>query len=331
MESFTAFLEKRVTQVDSLLCIGLDPHRGDLTEFSAQAAGAFCTRLIEATADIAAAYKPNAAFFEALGPEGIVALQSVIAAVPDGIPVLLDAKRGDIASTAEAYADAVYRVLGADAVTLSPYLGRDSIEPFIADPKQGVFLLCKTSNPGASDLQDLEVIDSSGTAPQRLYEHIATLAQTWNAHHNLGLVVGATQVESLDNVRAAAPDLWFLTPGIGAQGGDLRAALRAGLRADGLGMLIPVSRAIARADDPRETALALRSQINMEREEIMASKESPGSASALTGDQSQLADALLDAGCIQFGNFTLRSGLESPIYIDLRRLASYPKLLSQAA
>jgi len=331
METFTSFLEKRVAQIDSLLCVGLDPHRSDLTDFSADAAKEFCIRLIDATVDFAAAYKPNTAFFEALGPKGMASLEAVIAAVPDEIPVLLDAKRGDIASTAEAYAYAVYSALGADAVTLSPYLGRDSIEPFIDDPEKGVFLLCKTSNQGASDLQDLHVVETLSAAPKRLYEHIASLAQTWNGNHNLGLVVGATQIESLTRVRAAAPDLWFLAPGIGAQGGNLREALRAGLRDDGLGMLIPVSRAIARADDPAQVASALRDVINHERAAIANEKIIPRRKASLSDNQSQLADALLAAGCIQFGTFTLKSGLDSPIYIDLRRLVRYPALLLQVA
>ncbi|MBT3389786.1 MAG: orotidine-5'-phosphate decarboxylase [Chloroflexi bacterium] len=333
--TFFEFLENRVNEVDSLLCVGLDPHRSDLPEWSGRAAVEFCLRLIEATADLAVAYKPNAAFFESLGSEGVIALQEVIAAIPEGIPVLLDAKRGDIASTAQAYADAAFETLGADAITLSPYLGRDSVEPFIADPEKGVFLLCKTSNPGASDLQDLIVtgdrrLDADETPflrplpPVRLYEHVARLAQSWNTNDNIGLVVGATQPESLARVRAAAPDLWILAPGVGAQGGDLRAALSAGLRTDGLGMLIPVSRGISRADDPRQAALEFRDAINAER-----AKAQPSTFNLQPNNS--LADGLLEAGCIQFGRFTLKSGTESPIYIDLRRLVGYPKLLSQVA
>jgi uridine monophosphate synthetase len=230
MDTFFSFLEKRVNQVNSLLCVGLDPHKNDLNDFSAESAKIFCLRIIAATADLAAAYKPNIAFFEALGSDGIVALSAVIDAVPDNIPVLLDAKRGDVASTAEAYAYAAFITLKADAITLNPYMGRDSIKPFVKNPRKGVFLLCKTSNPSASDLQDLQVVDSNLYYEQTLYERIAALAQEWNENDNLGLVVGATQITSLERVRAVAPNLWILAPGIGAQGGDLRAALRAGLR-----------------------------------------------------------------------------------------------------
>ena len=152
--SFFSQLEARVREIDSLLCVGLDPHLDDLSTPDAPAALEFCLRLIAETAEFAAAFKPNAAFFEALGPRGVVVLKDIIAAVPEGIAVILDVKRGDIASTARAYARAAFQELGADAVTLSPYLGFDSLEPFLNNPNKGVFLLCKTSNPGAQDLQD---------------------------------------------------------------------------------------------------------------------------------------------------------------------------------
>ena len=180
-------LSQRVTNVDSLLCVGLDPHVEFLSTPTAIAARDFCLRIIEATAASASAYKPNAAFFEVYGAQGWQALKDVITAVPDEIPVILDAKRGDIASTASAYAQAVFTALGADAVTLHPYLGRDAVEPFLQDPERGVFLLCKTSNPGSDDLQSLML--SSGIS---LYTHLARLASQWSAHANLGLVVGAT-------------------------------------------------------------------------------------------------------------------------------------------
>ena len=263
METFFSFLEKRVDDCSSLLCVGLDPHVSDLSAPTAAAALDFCLKLIKQTAPYAAAFKPNAAFFEQFGAEGWDALKQVIAAVQDEsnrrgslIQVILDAKRGDIASTAEAYATSAFETLGAHAITLSPYLGKDSIDPFLQQREKGVFLLCKTSNPGATDIQDLEV---SGGRP--LYEHVATLAQSWNTDNNIGLVVGATQLDALRCVRAAAPRLWFLAPGVGAQGGDLEAALHAGLRADGLGMLVSVSRSISRASNPALAAAELRDQI----------------------------------------------------------------------
>ena len=227
----------------------------------------FCLQLVRATAQYAAAFKPNAAFFEALGPDGWVALKAVIDGVRaesvrlgSRIPVILDAKRGDIASTAEAYARSAFELLGTDAITLSPYLGRDSIDPFICDREKGAFLLCKTSNPGSSDLQDV-LVEGRGASAVPLHMHVAQLAQEWNTLDNLGLVVGATYPETLSRVRAAAPDLWILVPGVGAQAGDLDAALQAGLRADGKGLLVNVSRGISRAADPRKAAAELRDQI----------------------------------------------------------------------
>jgi len=264
MESFFTFLEKRVSDCSSLLCVGLDPHLDDLPSPSAEAASAFCLDLVERTARYAAAFKPNAAFFEQFGAPGWTALKNVIAAVQEQslllgslIPVILDAKRGDIASTAEAYARSAFATMGAHAITLSPYLGRDSVEPFLAVPEKGAFLLCKTSNPGAADLQDL-LVDGTG---EPLYLTVARLAQAWNTKNNVGLVVGATHPGALARVRQSAPEMWFLAPGVGTQGGDLEAALKAGLRRDGRGLLLPVSRAISRAADPGKAAAVLRDKI----------------------------------------------------------------------
>ena len=271
MESFFTFLEKRVDDCSSLLCIGLDPHADDLPAPTAAAARDFCLNLIKQTSRYAAAFKPNAAFFEVFGADGRNALKDVINAIQEEsnrlgslIPVILDAKRGDIASTAEAYARAAFESLGVHCITLSPYLGKDSIQPFIQDSEKGIFLLCKTSNPGAGDLQDL-VLESG----EPLHIHVAKLAQAWNVKNNVGIVVGATYPETLSRVRAVAPDMWFLAPGVGAQGGELESALTAGLRKDGQGMLLPVSRAIARAEKPGLAAAELRDEILAIRSSIM--------------------------------------------------------------
>ena len=276
MESFFSFLEKRVDDCSSLLCIGLDPHIPDLKEPSADAARDFCLDLVKQTARYAAAFKPNAAFFEVFGAEGWTALKEVVDAIQEEsnrmgsmIPVILDAKRGDIASTAEAYARAAFEKLDVDCITLSPYLGKDSIDPFIQTSEKGVFLLCKTSNPGAGDLQDLTL--ESG---EPLHIHVARLAQSWNTKNNIGLVVGATYPETLARVRAAVPEIWFLAPGVGAQGGELESALRAGLRKDGKGMLIPVSRGIARAEKPGLAAAELRDEMLAVRTSISANRSS---------------------------------------------------------
>jgi uridine monophosphate synthetase len=276
MESIFTFLERRVDDCSSLLCIGLDPHVNDLSTPTATSARDYCLNLVKQTSRYAAAFKPNAAFFEVFGAEGWVALKEVIEGIKEEsrrhgslIPIILDAKRGDIASTAEAYAKSAFETLGADCITLNPYLGRDSIEPFLQHSEKGVFLLCKTSNPGSGDLQDLMVTidDGPSTIVNRpssmvpLYEHVARLAQSWNTNRNIGLVVGATHVDAMIRVRAAAPDLWFLAPGVGAQGGELESALRAGLRMDGKGLLINVSRSIARAEKPGLAAAELRDEI----------------------------------------------------------------------
>jgi uridine monophosphate synthetase len=264
MESFFSFLEKRVDDSSSLLCVGLDPHIPDLKEPTAASALDFCLTLVKQTAPYAAAFKPNAAFFEVFGAEGWAALKQVIEAIQKEslrlgsmIPVILDAKRGDIASTAEAYARSAFESLGAHCITLNPYLGKDSIDPFIQNSEKGVFLLCKTSNPGSGDLQDLIVVEGDRqTTP--LYIHVARLAQSWNVKNNIGVVVGATHPQVMTDIRQAAPDLWFLAPGVGAQGGELETALRAGLRKDGKGILIPVSRGISRAENPGRAAAELR-------------------------------------------------------------------------
>jgi len=330
-QSFFSLLEQKVRELDSLLCVGLDPHSADLPVPTPQVARDFCLRLVEATAGVAAAYKPNSAFFEVFGPAGLAALQEVIASVPEGTPVILDAKRGDIASTAEAYAQAVFHTCRAHAVTLNPYLGRDTLAPFLEDPARGVFLLCKTSNPGAADLQDLRLENGS-----LVYEAVAQMAQELNGNNNLGLVAGATHPEALARIRAQAPDLWLLAPGIGAQGGDLQAALDAGLREDGLGLLIPVSRGISRAADPRQAAEDLRQAINAGRQKGAAARagrtaQPEMSKKDLAPGFPSLADGLLETGCVRFGRFTLKSGLVSPIYIDLRLLAGFPGLLDLAA
>jgi uridine monophosphate synthetase len=268
MESFFTFLEKRVDDCSSLLCIGLDPHIPDLKEPTAAAALDFCLNLVQQTARYAAAFKPNAAFFEVFGADGWTALKKLIEAINhesnrlgSRIPIILDAKRGDIASTAEAYARSAFENLGVDCITLSPYLGKDSIEPFLDYPEKGVFLLCKTSNVGSMDLQNLLVLPVGSDNPMPMYSYVAHLAQQWNEKNNIGIVVGATHPQIMSNIRLSVPDIWFLAPGIGAQGGDLELALKSGLRKDGKGMLINVSRSVARAEKPGLAAAELRDQI----------------------------------------------------------------------
>ena len=315
---------------DSLLCIGLDPPLEGITD--AQLAQ-YNRRIIDATADLACCFKPNIAFYEARGMPGLKALADTVAHVhANGLPVILDAKRGDISSTAAAYAKAVFERWHADAVTLSPFLGRDSVEPFTAYADRGVFLLCHTSNPGARDLQELD----AGGMP--LYQLIAALASSWNRDGNVGLVVGATYPEEIARVRRAVSDLWFLLPGVGTQGGDLAACLDAGLRPDGMGVVVNVSRAIYQAADPGAAALDFRDRINAARRARRSAGAEAGAAAGRAGapgpDRAlvdSIAVGLHALGAVRFGEFTLKSGQKSPIYLDLRLLVSDPALMRTVA
>ncbi len=265
--TFIDKLESRWRSADSLLCIGLDP---DPTRFPAHlrdrddAIFAFCAAVADATAEFACAFKPQVAYFAGARAEG--QLESLIAhlrARYPQVPVLLDAKRGDIGATAEHYAREAFERYGADAVTLSPFMGRDSIEPFTAYADRGVFVLCRTSNPGGDDLQMLEV------AGERLYERVARLAAAqWNRSGQLGLVVGATYPAELARVRAIAGGLPLLVPGIGAQGGDVQASVLAGQTAGGAGMLINSSRAILYAGSGEDFAQAAADAARRTRDEI---------------------------------------------------------------
>ena len=327
MATFFSKLDQRAKTIDSLLCVGLDPHPEDLPEQTGEAAQAFCLRLVKATHAYALAYNPNAAFFEVLGSAGWDALQRVIRAIPEDIPVILDAKRGDIASNAAAYARSAFDVLGADAITVSPYLGYDSLTPFMEYPEKGLFLLCKTSNPGSVDLQDLPL--GGHYRLMAVYEKIAGLAMEWGTKDNLGLVVGATFPDALRRVRMLAPNQWFLVPGFGGQGADLSEAMQAGLRRDGLGLVINVSRGIARAEDPGEAARELVFRFREAREMTQPLRLNTRKAGMRL--VAPLVEGLLSMGCVRFGAFTLKSGIVSPIYVDLRRLVAFPGWMTQIA
>ena len=235
----------------SLLCLGLDPADAQ----TAADAESHCLRLLDATLEQLCAVKPNVAFFERLGSAGLAVLEELRQRIPREVIWLVDAKRGDIGSTGEAYATALYDVLGADAVTVNPLMGEDSVRPFLR-PGKGVFLLARTSNPGAADF-----LEQRGAAGTPLYAEIVTRSQRWPGAEGIGYVVGATAAAAVAEVRAAAPHAPLLVPGIGAQGGDLDATVRAGLDQARAGLVVPLSRGIAQAADPGAAARELRERI----------------------------------------------------------------------
>lgn len=255
-DSFRARLAASAERAGSWLCVGLDPdpelYPGGL---GAEDTLEFLLGVVEAAAEVACAVKPNAAFFEALGRDGDDALRQLVEAVPPGLPVILDGKRNDIGNTARKYAEAAFDDLGADAVTVTPYLGRDTVEPFASYENKGVFLLARTSNPSAGDFQDLQV----GGAP--LYQAVARKAMEWDREwRNLGLVAGATYPNELAELRKICGDgVPFLVPGVGAQGGDARSTLAKGADSSGRFAVVNVGRAIlyaGKGDDWREQVAA---------------------------------------------------------------------------
>ncbi len=265
------FLEKLLNAARtnrSLLCIGLDPDPelmpwGDVAEFN--------RAIIDATLDLVCAYKPNLAFYEVLGVDGLKALEKTVDYIPADIPVIGDAKRGDIGSTARAYARALFETLGFDAATVNPYLGYDSLEPFIEYREKGVFILCRTSNAGSAHFQDLLLCEKSakaGEGEKPLFEVVAQRAREWNTFGNVGLVVGATYPEELRRVRQLCPRMPLLIPGIGAQGGDLASAVRYGVDDQGEKAIISSSRQIIYASKGKDFAEAARGAALKLRDEI---------------------------------------------------------------
>lgn len=245
-----AFLDKLTDKwnENKFVCIGLD--QGNFE---------FDKSIIDQTHDLVSAYKPNAAFYESSGARGLEDLKKTIEYIhqnyPD-IPVILDAKRGDIGNTNEEYARAIFDELGADAVTIHPYLGKKSLEPFLKRTDKGIFVLVRTSNPGAGEFQDLTVENKP------LYQVVAEhITRDWNANGNLAVVVGATYPEELKEVRKIVGDMPILVPGIGAQGGDLEGTIKNGLNSKNMGLIISSSRGIILAPDPREAALKLHQDI----------------------------------------------------------------------
>lgn len=270
--NFLDMLRNATVRNNSFLCVGLDP---EPSRFPGEWRGRpekiydFCAAIVDATADLVCAFKPQIAYFAAHRAEDQLErlMQHIRSHAPD-IPVILDAKRGDIGSTAEQYAKEAFERYGADAVTLSPFMGFDSVAPYLAYPGKGAFLLCRTSNPGGDDFQNQRLASVEGQP--LLYEHIARLAQgPWNRNGQLGLVVGATYPQEIEKVRALAPHVPLLIPGVGAQGGDAVATVKAGLRADGL-IVVNSSRAILYASNSPDFAQAARSEAERTRALLQA-------------------------------------------------------------
>jgi orotidine-5'-phosphate decarboxylase len=273
MNSFSDRLAAQWHATDSLLCVGLDPDPARFPTHLRERRDkihTFCREIVDATADLACAFKPQIAYFASgAADEQLRDLITYIKTRHPRVPVILDAKRGDIGATAEQYAREVFERYGADAVTLSPYMGRDSIEPFLAYADRGAFLLCRTSNAGGDDLQMLDV------GGVKLYERVAQLATRWSRNRQLGLVVGATYPAELARVRQIAGDLPLLVPGIGAQGGDVQASVEAGQTADGTGLVINSSRAILYAGQGEDFAAHARKAAERTRDEINRSRRRP--------------------------------------------------------
>ena len=277
--TFLEMLRAAERQNNSMLCVGLDP---EPTRFPAGLKGDaskiydFCAAIVEATADLAIAFKPQIAYFAAHRAEDqLEKLMAHMRSVAPQVPVILDAKRGDIGSTAEQYAKEAFDRYGADAVTLSPFMGWDSIEPYLKYQGKGAFLLCRTSNPGGDDLQAQRLASVPGEP--LLYEHVARQAQgPWNLNGQLGLVVGATYPAEIERVRAVAPTLPLLIPGVGAQGGDAVATVRAGWRASGGETTAPIvvssSRAVLYASSGTDFAAAARRVAQQTREQLQAAR-----------------------------------------------------------
>ena len=255
----------------SFLCVGLDP---DPELMPHPHVPSFIHEIIEATSDLVCAYKPNLAFFEAMGPEGMQVLLESLTAVPKHIPIIADGKRGDIGNTDRMYAKALFDIYNFDAATVNAYGGRDGVQPFIDYADHGVFIWCRSSNPGASDVQDLALADG-----RVLFEAVAEQAREWNEHGNVGLVLGATWPEQIERVRDICPDMLLLLPGVGSQEGDLEASVQAAADAEGGGFLVNVSRSVlyaAKGDGyakaARKAAQKVRNRINLMREAVLAER-----------------------------------------------------------
>ena len=274
MSGFTDRLDRASTATKSLVCVGLDP---DLVRMPVPGVFEFNRNIVDATAGYVCAYKPNLAFYEAMGLAGLEDLHKTISHVRTAAPTALiigDAKRGDIGPSAQAYAKALFEVRGFDAITINAWGGQDTVTPFIGDEAKGVFVWCRGSNPGSANFQDVQIVSDGASMP--LYRTMALACQEWDVNGNLGLVVGATVPEQLQEVRAVCPSMPFLIPGVGAQGGDLEAAVQHGTDSRGRGALINSSRGIIYASSGADFAQAAGREADKLRKSINEVLEADG-------------------------------------------------------
>jgi orotidine-5'-phosphate decarboxylase len=263
--SFNEQLNRLISDKSSYLCLGLDPDLDKIPpylKYEKNPIRTFTHEIIEATKDIVVAYKANLAFYECEGQNGLEALNDLATLIPKDVLLILDGKRGDIGNSSRKYAKAYFEHFGADAVTLHPYMGFDSVEPFLQDPGKGSFILTLTSNSGASDIQMLQI------GPTPLHLVVAKNVEKWNSNNNCGLVVGAIDVDGLRILRKSIPELPFLIPGIGAQGGDLKEVLKYGRDKHGTGMLINIGRDILYGSQGKNFAQQARKKTLMYSEEM---------------------------------------------------------------
>jgi orotidine-5'-phosphate decarboxylase len=263
--TFTQKLQEIQTKQNSLLCIGLDVDVDKIPQHLQSFANPvleFNRQIIEATHDLVCAYKPNLAFYEAMGECGLTTLRETLKLIPKSVLTIGDGKRGDIGNTAERYAKSLFDDYGFDSITVNPYMGFDSVEPFLKNPEKGVFLLALTSNPGSRDFQRLKI------KGKPFYEKVVRTAKKWNSNKNIGLVVGATHPRELKAIRKIVPEMPLLIPGLGKQGGDLKSAVRDGCNKNGRLAIINASRSIIYASSGKDFAEAARSEAERMVEEM---------------------------------------------------------------
>lgn len=326
--SFFAKLTNAIDQNQSLLVIAPDPNPEMMPKFDSQAAlGSWLKQLIDQTADLVCAYKPNLGFYQALGSQGFTLLREVLSYIPDSIPVILDAKHGDLNSST-IFAEAIFEHWQVDAVTLTPYAGQDQVTPFLVYPERGVFILCHTSNPAAIYLQEYPTPDNP------FFLQVIREAQTWGGPEQLFLEVGTTKPEILAKIRQVAPERWILLRSIWAQENNLKQLLQAGFNANKEGILVPVPQDFLKKDDVVTQLKKLRDEVNQVRNQLPDIEHScelwTANVCLLNHHPHQdLILQLYDIGCLLFGDYVQASGATFSYYIDLRKIISNPQIFQQ--